>query len=233
MKKLVTLMLMLGSTSIIYGQTSTNEGLADRDVWFGNLIRELPSRPAETTGSYYLDDSWKVSNITLISKGQVKGYPTKLDLKQYELDIQVGDEIKVVQLLKVKEFKWADSPGDSSKFVNTEHLYGAVDGTGRMMEELVGNTFSLYKHMETYIQEANYNKAMGVGQQDNQIKLKKEYYLSKEGRLWLVSPKLKKNRELFGDHYSKVVAFTKANKLKFNREEDLIEVIKFLNGLNT
>jgi len=233
MKKLITLLLMLSGTSVLYGQASTNEGLDNSDVWFGNLIKELPLRAPETKGSYYLDEEWKMSNITMMTNGVIKGYPAKLDLKQYELDIKVGDQVKVIKLLKVKEFKWINSSGDSSKFVNTEHLYGVVDGTGRMMQELVGNTTSLYKYVETYIQEANYNKAMGVGQKDHQIKIKSLYYLGKNGRLSLISPKIKKNQGLFGDNYDKVFEFAKANKLKLSREEDLIKVVKFLNGSNS
>lgn len=231
MKKLVTLSLMFLSTSIIYGQTSTNEGVAQGDVWFGNIIRELPVRPADTKGSYYLDDMWKMSNITLLSKGIIKGYPAKLDLKHYELDIQVDDEVKVIKLFTVKEFKWLEQSGDSCKYVNTEQLYGVIEGTGRIMEELVNGDVSLYKHFETYIQEANYNVAMNVGSKDDMIKMKEKFYIAVDGKLSKVEPKIKKNASLFGENYGATAKFVKDNKLKLNREEDLVRVVEFLNQI--
>lgn len=226
---MISIFLLFIGAVVVCAQTNPIDRVTDRDIEFGNFIRQLPNRSPETKGSYYLDDNWKMSNIKLLSNGVVKGYPAKLDLKHYELDLQIDGEVKVIKLLTIREFSWIEMTGDSSKYVNTEHLYGAVDGTGRVMEELVENEISLYKYTETYILEANYNAAMNVGQKDNLIKTRETFYIAIDNKLTLIDPKLKKNEALFGELYNQVAEFTKNNKLKLNRQEDLIKIVSFLN----
>ena len=87
---------------------------------FGGMFNVMPTAPSTVTGSFYYDD--EILKKGLISvKGHDKPFgefPMRYNLKSSELEVELKEGLRSLNLEQVSSFMWADTQGKESYFVN-------------------------------------------------------------------------------------------------------------------
>jgi hypothetical protein len=70
----------------------------------------MPPAPGTKVAEVYLDPSWKKSTVAIYgSDNVIQGYPTRYDLKANSLEFNINNEVKVLDVRRVKAMVWFDS----------------------------------------------------------------------------------------------------------------------------
>lgn len=213
---------------------NTIDKLTDmRGLETGEMLFGIPLAPGKIIGDTYLDTRWKIGSIMLYEKDKVvERYPIRYDIHANELDIQVGQNIKVLSGNKIRSFSWIDSAAtepvyfiNARDFVNEE----GVKFTGFFCV-LVDGPLPLLCKTELVVRKADYNEQLNVGRKDDTILKKEHYYYLQAGKA-IEMPSRKKLPAIFTSHASEVEKYIKDNHIGASREHDLVLVFNYYKTL--
>lgn len=174
--------LLTVDVSAQYTQTVTP--VIDRQ--FG-LIKELHPKPEGAKGSVYLNDDW-ISSVFYLKPGTFavntfENVPIKLDLKTNTLEINTKDGIKVLDGSKIQRFEWVNPHNNQKEeYVNCdEFLFEGTRLNGFC--KISGTDVKLIRRHYVEILKADYNVALDVGNKEDQIIKKTNFYLLRDKQI--------------------------------------------------
>lgn len=235
MKPFLMAMLFTLVYTIAFSQTSNQEvSILDRNVNPGQVINELPLPPPGTEGSFYLNDNWLIGEFTITNSDKLyKNFPLKYDLKNQLLEIQNNDQTKVCTLPVLKTFSYRNVNNEVENYINT----ALIDDAGKVLPKSIAQVLYEDKvillavpHLE--VKDPTYVPAIDMGNRNKQILKKTDYYVVNNAKAYKITgSSFRKNEDAFTNKKSDVERFVKENKLKFNKEEDLVKIFEYYNSL--
>jgi len=199
----------------------------------GVVITEAKLPPAPTIGNVYIDDEWHLGDFTMKGFKKIEGQLLRYDLKHQNLEIKIGNEIKVCPVSQLEDFVWVNKdPNSSSYFININYVPNkSIIDTKGVVQIIFDKKVVLYVHNYLEFQEPTYVVALDMGRRGIKILKKRNYFLQNSGKIDMISSSMKKNKFVFGKEYENVEKFVKENKFKLKVELDLIEVVSYYNTL--
>ncbi len=179
--------------------------------------------------SYYINEQWQEGEFALVPDQVFEGYPIKYDVKNNVLEIKVDNEIKILELYKIREFSWKDISGTEHNFINLNtkakntKLYGVaqilLDGKAKLIKtyEYIPKPESDVKYGAYTVIDHNY--------------IHEDLYLMEGDKVLHVNNNKKKFMKFFESYSSDIMSFVKSKKLKINNVTDLKEIIEYYNTL--
>lgn len=190
------------------------------------------SEEIKLEGNAYWDAHWGLSSLEIKGyKELVEGNYVRYDIYRNELEFLFKDGIKVLPGSKIVSIVWQDSLLSRPRFLVRGELYqeNGIPLTG-FVEILVDKNVKLIKRIMINTKMPNYNPALDVGSKNPKIVQENQYYYAIDNKL--VRMKSKKDLQEWNQvHHSKIDAFIKANKIKFNNDFDLVKLVEYYNLL--
>jgi hypothetical protein len=192
-------------------------------------------------GTTFLTDDWNKGTIffTLNRKLEDQQFQFDIELNQFLLkgdeDLEELSDARVVNGVNVMAFVMNNKGGDTRQFLNSMNSGFKVNGVPLLgfVEMLTNGNITLFRKLETSVIKASYNVALNAGTKQDKIVKKEVYYLKKKdsNELMEVSRKTKDNLAFLGTQQDKVKAYMKENKLRFNKGDEIIQIIEYYNTL--
>lgn len=228
MKKYISLsLLFVAYTNCIFSQWSPHDYTILGTPY--KVVINFKSKLAGADESYYLDDKWHNGSFTLISDMTIENYPVKYDLKNNNLEIQVSDDIKILELYRIKEFSWEDEAGVIQRFVNLniEAKSTKLCGLAQILYDGKAQLIKTYAYKPKPEAEVKYGAYNSIGHNYIQENL----YILEGAKTLLVKKNKKRLMKFFDNYYSVVMSFIKSNNLKINKIPDLKMIVEYYNSL--
>ncbi len=194
-----------------------------------DILVNFKTRPVEDIGSYYIEEEWHNGKFLLTSDHVFEDYPIKYDLKNNVLEIQLSDEVKILDLYRIKEFSWTDNTGSEYSFINLNvkakdtKLYGIaqvlMDGKAKLIKTI------------KYIPNPGNDIKYGAYTAIEHEYIDEDLYLMEGEKILLVKGNRKRFIKFFDGYSSNIISFVKSNKLKISRLSDLKQIIEYYNSL--
>lgn len=220
--KLKIIALLTISFGASHAQINNQKAVLEKEVNPGAIIDEIKLPPPKTLGTYFWDDDWHTGTITLYTGKKIENLPLRYDLEHNQIEVQVGNEVKICGNKLAKQFFWIETPGDTSFFVHRNDFQQLlVDNKG----------IQLLKQITIIEKEADYVPALDVGSKNRKLVKKKNYYLVSNDNVKKFTTNKKKNNLLFGDKADEVSKYLKSNNLKYTKEEDLIKIASYYSSI--
>ena len=214
--------------------TNTLEKLFDYNgIDEGDILYGIPLPEGKVLGDTYLDTHWRNSHVLLYENDKlIEGFPMRYDIHLDELEFKGKNGIKALAGSKVKSFVLADSiTRTPAYFINGKAFRNesGVPFTG-FFQVLTDGSVPLLKKTYIDIKKADYNVALNVGNPDDKILKKNNFYVLKENRVIELPTSRKKFLNIF-DHNSTIEEFIKQNGLSTSNEQDLKIILDHYNSV--
>jgi hypothetical protein len=230
MKISLYLILFLVAGTICYSQQNIAfaDGAFDRSSSF--ITIGLDDK-VDVEGSKYIQDDFNMATISIYS-----GYKFNVKYNAYDDEMEVqGKDNKSFALNK-------NEKSAEVTFVNNNITYGLFDYAnsdgqkvpGYFQKLTVGETVALLKKEKIMFIEEKVSKTGYDTYRPPKFKrLNDQFFIKlKESPVAIEFPKNKKNiASLFPNKKDKILKFIKENKIKTNKEEDLIKLTNYINGV--
>ena len=191
---------------------------------------EFDNRSASLKGDYYILDKWYEGNITFKSGELITGLLTNYDLENDQVEVKYEDMIKVIPLLRIDNFVIADED-NSRLFMPCENYnYGNGVLMAGVCEVLDSNYFGLIIKYTSEIKEATYVPALDMGKKEDEIILKKKYFLTIGKSAYEIPGRKQLFAELYAPYADDISLYLKKNKLNPKDDDDLHTILNYLNS---
>lgn len=226
MKKLITSIFVISfvalnaQTGMLMGKTDIAEGSA-----FSNRIRSENSGGTLTyddiVGSPYLNKMFADAKIAENYEKVSVRYNSYADQVEFERDGQT--------LVLPKESKFSRieilSPKQTIVLLETNDEF-----SGYFFEVAAGPKYSLYKKLKTKFVDAVPANSSYTSDKPANFKLLDPVYYIKTDKGFIKKPRNQKDLiSQLPELKDSLTEFFKSNKIKFDKEEDLVKLVKFLN----
>ncbi len=230
MKIILNLILLLLFSTGIYSQQNIAfaDGAFDRSSSF--ITIGLDDK-VDVEGSKYIQDDFNKATISIYS-----GYKFNVKYNAYDDEMEVQGKDNTSFALNKNE------KNAEVTFLDNKITYGLFDYTnsdgqkvpGYFQKLTVGETVALLKKEKIMFIEEKMSKTGYDAYRPPQFKrLNDQFFIKlKEGPIAVELPKNKKNiASLFPAKKDEILKFIKENKIKTNKEEDLIKLTNYINGV--
>lgn len=206
-----------GQASNIYGES------------FNTRVREIPYTPGKTKGSYYLFENWSPGTITMDNSEEIRDIFLKYNFQDRALEIKTDSAYYSLGAHETKQFTIYDAEREAFRQFASAKRY-TIDNTPLtgVLEVLHEGNIGLVARVAPRLIEANYKGALSGGSTSDKIVKEKEYFLVNEYRLEPISNKKKEAIPLLKEYSADVESFVKKAKIKFRHEDDLVDVVRYL-----
>lgn len=225
MKKIILVLICVYSTQVfsqLQGTTSTVSTLNARyyDDFANTDASGKVLKYEDITGTPYIDIAFKKAIIS-------EEYPyVFIRYNAYKDEIEFKSEETLMVLPKDQQFNRIEILSPKEVLV-----YKTIEGnTDGYYYELVNGKTSLYKKM--YTKFTDFKKATSPYAQDSPPIFKAqapEFYIVAENKVIKNPRKEKEIIEVYSDKKNELKSFFKQNKIKFDEEQSLIRLVRFLN----
>jgi len=143
------------------------------------MLYGIPLPEGKTVGDTYLDTHWRNSSILLYEGEKLfEGFPIRYDIMADEVEVKSKKGIKVLKGIRIKSFVWVDSVTKAPDyFVNAKDFKDESNVPYRgFFQVLTEGSLPLFKKTEIDIKKADYNIQFNVGNPDDKILKKSEFY---------------------------------------------------------
>ncbi|MFZ4412616.1 MAG: hypothetical protein ACOYOV_06000 [Bacteroidales bacterium] len=229
-KTFITGYLILSSVSfpfllrsqIIYTETGNSPQTLRFDAY--NVTEKTYN--TKMTGSSYIYDDWKLSDIKMTSdSGIMQNLMIKIDVLYNIIEIKKDEEIKILPanqtiLVKLKE---------KNEVFITKNALGdfLLNGFSKI---IYNEKTSLLCNYSAKVKEAKYNEALAVGNRDDELIIVKNYYFFINNELSLVERNKKKFLKSFA-YNPNIQEFIKEKNISPKNEDDLVILLKFIDSI--
>lgn len=193
----------------------------------------MPFVSYETRGSYFLNDDWLISRITLRNDTVVEGYYMRYDLEFNRLEVDIDQSVKMLDLKQVKSFELYEPKADRSiLFLNGfDFLYDGVPLVGIYEVVTGGGPIRLFSKIDVDFYRSNYRSGWSMFRMEEGYRKSEKFYLNFSNQVYPITKNAKENLALFNNHAGAVEQYMKQKKLGFKKRNDLIEVVRYFNTL--
>lgn len=221
-KSLLITIITIAQATLCLGQLNqnqlTNSSSLSNGLGVGEFIYTSKPNVKGVEGNPYLFEEWKTARIK-IGKNS-KAYKTdylKYDVLRNYFDLLIGKDVKSINGIHVYSFEIIEN--ESSKYFISakEYNFQGSQLTG-FLEVLYEGEYKLLERAYAYLKPATYNKALMLGEKNDKIYIKKEYYISDYNNNLTLIKKKKDLLKVIGKGGTK-------SKFKIDRKS-LIELFK-------
>ncbi|MFC2125035.1 hypothetical protein ACFLU5_09510 [Bacteroidota bacterium] len=183
-------------------------------------------------GKYYLDKEWRTTDIYFRSGLVVKDFPVRYDIEFNLLEIQIGDEIKVLPIGKLFKYEFLHAETGriivhgSGRDFKTEHGT-PVSGLCEIYER---GEWAVITNINYSIKDPDYIKELDVGNKDERLFLEKDKFLCINKIAYPLTTKKKDLINIIGRESSEAKSYLEKEKLNPRRIEDLKVLVNYLDG---
>lgn len=204
--------------------------IGDRSV--GQQMVIMPPAPGTKVSEVYVDVQWKRSSVALYGNDNLlDGFPVRYDLKANSLEFNVNNEVKVLDVRKVKSMVWLDSLSNyPHNFVNGKEFTLNNIPLTTLLEVLAEGKLNLYKQFTYWIRPPDFNPALNSGSPDERIYVTEHFLYGGDKILTEAPSKKKALPAIFGDQAAAVKNFMKERDLSASKENDLIAIFEYYNA---
>lgn len=171
----------------------------------------------------YLSNKWRKADVYFMEDDLlVRNLPIRVDIKRNEIEFQQDGVLKAIASYRIKAIRFTDT----KDVIISEKLIG-VQNRG-FYRVLLENNYSLLCKYDIKVKKANYNVALAVGNKDASYIKDEKYFVYRNHTLI----KLEKSKKKLKQHFSKqkdIYNFIKNNKLNPHKEDQLIDLVNFIN----
>jgi hypothetical protein len=205
------------------------KSIVDVETNPGEVLVEFDNRNREIVGSFYIDDTWKKSNVGLKSGTVIKNLLVRYDLEYDLLEVKLSDNLKVVPLRKLDYYRIIDQ-SSGNVFRNCD-VYFFEDGTAlsgicRVITE--GYYGGIVKY--TYnIKEPTYVPALDMGDQREKILVRENLFLTKDNVLFELPSRKRDFYSFFINPDIDIKSYMKKNHLHHKDPADLERILNRVN----
>jgi len=222
MKQTLFLLTFIASKLLLGQQTlSVNKVTGDQSV-FSGIVSTTGKNLSydEIQGSPYLDKNFYLAKVAT----DYEEVPVRYNSYKDEIEFQKDGKAQV--LPKDEKFSKIEIKSPRRTFIL---LKGQDDITGYFIE-LVNGKNSLYKKVKTIFRDAVPAANSYASDKPAQFKIQDPVYYIKIENSFIKKPKNQKEiLEQFPNRKEEINTFFKSNKIKFDKDEDLIKLVTFLN----
>lgn len=224
MKKFFLSLLILSPFLKIFAQTtlSVNQVTGDQAVFSGVKSGEKTLKYEDIQGSPFIDKTFYNANVA----ENYEKVPVRYNNYKDEIEFQKDGKIQV--LPRDSKFSKIEiiSPKKTFMLLNT-----GDDLSGYFMEVLKGEN-SLYKKNKIKFIDVVPAASSYATEKPASFKILDPIYYIKTINGFIKKPKNQKSIiEYFPDKKTQLESFFKTNKIKFDKEEDMIKLVNFLNTI--
>ena len=199
------------------------------------VVTTKPPKASEIQGSYYLGESWLMGSVYF---GKIYGIRNNMTFRYHiadnSLEIKDGEIIRSISGLRVKSFSYQKN-GVTHTFFNAENYKiknWYQSGFFRQIETDSLNYALLAKNQANINDpDGSYIPALGVGNRPDKIIHSQDFFIYHYKTKHIIQLTGKRKKDLEVMNSPGLEKFVKDQKIKFNDEEDLIQVVKFLNKM--
>jgi hypothetical protein len=213
------------------GLTQGLKSIVDIETNPGEVLVEFDNRNIEIVGNYYIDDTWRKSNVRLKSGTEIKNLLVRFDLEYDLLEIKLSDNVKVVPLRKLDHYRIIDSEVDNV-FRNCD-VYTFEDGTNLTgICRVIGEGFygGIIKYSYA-IKESTYVPALDMGDQREKILIRENLFLTKNNVLFKLPSRKRDFYAFFINPDFDVKTYMIQNHLNYKDPSDLAVVLYQVNKM--
>jgi hypothetical protein len=221
-------LLLLSSYHLALCQGPT---LLDKSANPGETIVEFDNRNYSAEGSYYLFDDWTIGNINLRSGANISDHWINYNSENDMLEIKTKEKVKVVPLLRIDHFIVEEEHAGERLFMPCRSfiLEEEVPLAG-LCEIIDTGYYGLLVRYSPEIKEATYVPALDMGKKEEEIIIKKNYFLLFGANAFPIPKKKQEFISLYEPHKADVGTFIKDNKLNHRKDQDLRIILNYVNG---
>jgi hypothetical protein len=193
-----------------------------RDNGTGNPIMTNPYR--EVKGSPYLDD-FKPGILYLPNGQKVEGLQIALNGYEHTLEYKLEGNLYAYTADNLPGFSFVTDSGESMEFTS-EYVVPTL-GKKRFLQKLESGKYSLFLHQYKIMTD---DVGATYGAQAAKIfQNQEDFFIVKEGEIYLFKTKSKDLQQIFGEDLEKVNTLIKEQKLNLKDQADLQALIRQLN----
>lgn len=231
MKDLISLLFIFLSVPFLFAQNNGSPVETDVNAYIANSSSaQLPTKiniNSEISGSYYLYNSWDNRGLVFLKKNKI--------LKLNSFNYNAFTDLFEVKISADSSFSFSKENVDSIAINNKifKVIPGMSFGASEFAEILVdNNNILLIKKYNSALEKAKPNALTGNYDFPDKIKIEESYYIKNGSSFEPVS--LNKNSLLkhFKSLKIEIKKFAKANKLSYNKESDIVSIVKFVSELS-
>ena len=187
-------------------------------------------------GDPYLDTTFQVGNVRFYGRigtaDSLGGVPIRYDLYKQEVEFRAGpNDIRAAQAAAVLRFTINTSQSTANHFINVREFRGAADNLSGFFEQVFRGKLQLLQRHSVTLIKANFNSALNVGNKDDRLEKKREWYVAKGNRVEKFSAGKRALLDLMADQQGAIEAFIKANKPDLKQESGLVSVLAYYDSL--
>ena len=205
--------------------------ILDKSTNPGEVLVEFDNRWADIKGSYYLLKDWQIGDMVLNSGISVRDQWINYDFEYDNLEVKLENHIKVIPLWSIDNFIVKPHVDDTRLFQPCyDYLLENSIPLAGVCEVLDSNYFGLIIKYTSDIKEATYVPALDMGKKEDEIIVKKKYYLTFGNSAIEIPKKEKCFYDLYAPYKDSLNYFVKEKKLNFKNKEDLKMILNYLNA---
>lgn len=193
-----------------------------RDNGTGNPILTSPYR--EVKGTHYIED-FKIGTIYLPNGQKVEGLQLALNGYENTLEYKLDGSLFSYTAEKLAGFAFATDSGELIEYT-TEYVIPTLSKR-RYLKIIEKGKYTLLHH-QYKIMTDDVNATYGA-QAAKVFQNQEEFFIVRDGEIFLLKNKSKDLEEIFGAESSKVAAIIKSQKTNFKNPEDLKSLIRQIN----
>lgn len=215
----IFLCLVISGFSLAQQTLSVNQVTGDHSV-FNGIVSTTGKQITydDIQGSPYLNKIFSVAKVG----ENFEEVPVRYNSYKDEIEFQKDGKPQV--LPKDSKFSKIEIKSPKQTFV----LLNTSDDNGYFIE-LVNDKYSLYKKIKTIFRDAIPAANSYASDKPAQFKTQDPIYYIKTQNTFIKVKNQKEIMEQFPDKKEILTSFFKSNKIKFDKEEDLIKLVNFLN----
>jgi hypothetical protein len=200
----------------------------------GNSVFGIPPEPKQLIGNFYLDPNWNKASILLYKNSEViEGYLVRYQINSntFEIRAEDSDEISSIPGLRIQNVVWVDKEYNIPRFFinGMDFKEDGVPISG-FFEVLVDGKKPLLRRTIANIKASNYNEALMVGEKDDTIVKRNQYYYTVGKSIHKIPKKKKQFLGIFEEQAQTIAAFIESNKLNFKESSALYSIFTQYNS---
>jgi hypothetical protein len=192
------------------------------------FVTELPLAPPGLKGDFCIYDEWNKAEIYMKDSTVLRDINVRIDVKDQRLEIEHSREVKLLPFRNVLAVSLHKANGIKEEYININAFKGK-DGLNRLVRIMYEGEVMLLCEIRPEVISADYNAALDVGRKDNEVVLKKKYFIVKD-KSWI---EVDRNNSRFRDEMIRIFGTeieTYIRNTNTKKEENLLELVKELNG---
>jgi len=187
-------------------------------------IETFDKREKRLEFSDAISKDWVPCELLTMNESVIYDYNLKYDTYNKVIYLNKADEVYKIPNTYIDAFILKSNNGERTfvkRLLEVEHEF---------FEEIARGNWTLLKRFEGQVLVSNYTPILDVGERNDKVVVKEVYFLEDSNGLLLEIPKSRKKALIFFNGLNtKTTNFIKREKLNLKDQEDLIEILKFLN----